>query len=230
MIWPLIRLDLRKVLPVYLAIVAALAGFILVTREILDSTNITVAVLGLVQGWMLAYLIFRDPHNTQVFMFSRPWSRARVFWNRWALAIALQGATILLLYVILAAGTRTWLYKSELPHFPMIERFELSALWPIAVASIVTFHIIMFLICWGLCGGHQGSKSIHKRRGVGMVVKIAVVLILMTFLGGGHVVGMAVGDERRIDIRILALAYAITVIVMCTVASLNCQKHMEIES
>ena len=230
MIWPLIKLDLRKVLPVYLAIVAAVTGFILITRDILDSTNITVTVLALMQGWMLAYLIFRDPHNTQVFVFSRPWSRPRIFWNRWGLAMILQGAMVLLLYVILAAGTRTWLYKSELPYFPMVERFELSVLWPITLASVVTFHIIMFLICWGLYRGQQGSQPDHKRRWYGMLVKIAIALILMTFIGSGHVVTTAGAQDQRLSISDLALIYAIVVTVMCTAASLNCHRHMEIES
>ena len=144
MIWPLIKLDLKKALPLYLTLLVVQIGFVLITRDILDSSNVFVSVLA--QGWMLAWRIFRDAPHTPSFLFSRPWSRARIFWNRWALAVTLQSVTVLLIYCILAAGTRTLIYQRQVPWFPMVERFELSILWPIALASIITFHIIMFLL------------------------------------------------------------------------------------
>jgi hypothetical protein len=225
MIWPLIKLDLRKALTAYLALLVAQIGFVLITRDVLDSTNVTMAVLALAQGWMLAYQIFRDTHNTRVFIFSRPWSRARIFWNRWALAMGLQTFTLLLVYMILAAGTRTWLYRTELPYFPMVERFELSILWPMALASIVTFHIVMFLTLWGYLGYNPGNA----RPWHGVIVKIALALILMTFIGSGHIVGAAVTEAPGLGTGDLAVIYAIAVTLMCTGASLNCCKHMEID-
>jgi hypothetical protein len=226
MIWPLIKLDLRKALTAYLALLVAQIGFVLITRDVLDSANVTMAVLALAQGWMLAYLIFRDTHNTRVFIFSRPWSRARIFWTRWGLAMVLQTFTVLLVYTILVAGTRTWLYKTELPYFPMVERFELSILWPMALASIVTFHIVMFLTLWGYLGNNPGSA----RPWHGVIVKIALALILMTFLGRGHVMGVPLIIGPGLGTGDLAVIYAIAVTIMCTSASLNCCKHMEIES
>ncbi len=220
MIWPLIKLDLRKAVTAYLALLIAQMGFVLITRDVLDSANVTIAVLGLAQGWMLAYLIFRDTHNTRVFVFSRPWSRTHIFWTRWGLAMVLQTFTVLLVYTILAAGTRTWLYRTELPYFPMVERFELSILWPMALASVTTFHIVMFLTLWGYLGNNPGSA----RPWQGVIVKIALALILMTFLGSEHVMGAGLGTGD------LAVIYAIAVTLMCTSASLNCCKHMEIES
>ncbi len=226
MIWPLIKLDLRKALTTYLALLVAQIGFVLVTRDVLDSANVTVAVLALAQGWMLAYQIFRDTHNTRVFVFSRPWSRARIFWTRWGLAMALQTVTVLLVYTILAAGTRTWLYRHELPYFPMVARFELSILWPMALASVTTFHIVMFLTLWGYLGYNPGSA----RPWHGVIVKIALALILMTFRGSGHVGGAALLGGSGLGTGNLAVIYAVAVSLMCTGASLNCCKHMEIES
>jgi hypothetical protein len=224
MIWSLIKLDLRKVLPLYLATLVALVGFILITREILDATNVTVAVLAMAQGWILAYQIFRDPHNTRVFIFSRPWSRARIFWNRWTLAMTLQAITVLLVYAILAAGTRTWLYRSELPYFPMVESFEHSVLWPIALASFITFHIIMFLMFW----------CVVMKTGTGwwqsVIIKISLCLILMGFLGSGGIVVVAGSQGAGLRIGHLACIYAAVLVFLCTCASLNCTKNMEIES
>ncbi len=224
MIWSLIRLDLRKALPLYLTTMAALVGFILITREILDATNITVAVLAMAQGWILAYQIFRDPHNTQAFVFSRPWSRARIFWNRWALAMILQAITILLVYAILAAGTRTWLYRNELPYFPMVESFELSVLWPIALASFITFHIIMFLIFW--CVVMKTGRNWWQS----VIIKISLCLILMVLLGSGGIVIVAGSQGAELQTSHLVVIYATVVVLLCTGASLNCTKNMEIES
>ncbi|MCP4455372.1 MAG: hypothetical protein GY809_28265 [Planctomycetes bacterium] len=226
MIWPLIKLDLRKALTAYLVLLVAQIGFVLITRDVLDSANITIAVLALAQGWMLAYLIFRDTHNTRAFVFSRPWSRARIFWTRWGLAMVLQTFTVLLVYTILAAGTRTWLYRTELPYFPMVERFELSILWPMALASVITFHAVMFLTLWGYLGYNPGSR----RPWHGIVVKIAIAFILMTFIGAGRAVTTTATEGPAISMGDLAIIYAIAVAVMCTAASLNCHKHMEIES
>ncbi len=140
--------------------------------------------------------------------------------------MVLQIFTVLLVYTILAAGTRTWLYRHQLPYFPMVERYELSVLWPMALASVITFHIVMFLTLWGYLGYNPGNA----RPWHGVIVKIALALILMTFLGGGHIAGAILTGGARLRIGDLAVVYAAAVTVMCTGASLNCCKHMEIES
>jgi hypothetical protein len=226
MIWPLLKLDLRKALPTYLVLLVAHIGFILITRDILDSSNVFVVVLALAQGWMLAWRIFRDAPDTPSFLFSRPWSRPRMFWQRWTLAMTLQIITVLLIYIILASGTRTLLFQRQVPYFPMVERFELSILWPISLTSVITFHIIMFLILWGRLGYNPGSA----RPWHGIVVKIAIALILMTFIGGGTVMHVAMSEGPILRTGDLALIYAVVLTIMCTAASLNCYKHMEIES
>lgn len=142
------------------------------------------------------------------------------------LAMILQATTILLVCAILAGGARTWLYKNELPYFPMVESFELSILWPIALASVITFHIIMFLTLWGYLGNNPGNA----RPWHGVIVKIALALILMTFLGAGRVAGAILTEGPGLGTGDLAVIYAIAVTLMCTGASLNCCQHMEIES
>ena len=223
MIWPLIKLDMRKVLPTYLVTVVIQVGFILITRDILDTTNVTILALAMIQGWLLAWCIFRDAHNTQSFLFSRAWTPARIFWNRWVLAVTLQISTVLLIYVILAAGTRTML--QGLPCFPMVERFELSILWLIALAPTITFHVIMFLML---------RSKIVNPGGVGsqrtIVVKIILVLILMIFIGRGHIMAFPMLGNAGLRTGELAFIYALVLTLLCTAASLNCYKNMEIES
>jgi hypothetical protein len=224
MIWSLIKLDLRKVLPTYLALLVIQLGFVLGTRDILGSDNVFVLVLAMAQGWLLAYRLFRDEPNTPSFLFSRAWSRARIFWNRWGLAIALQSVTVGLVTLLIASGTRTLLYQRELPFFPMVEPFELSILWPIALALVISFHIIMFLMAKGAVDTTGGGRVWRA-----IVVKVALGLILMVFIAGrafvvvlnpGGTVGLYAGD--------LALAYAVVLAILCTAASLNCYKHMEV--
>ncbi len=222
MIWPLIKLDLRKTLPTYLATLVVLVWFILITRDVLDSANIFVLVMAMAQGWLLAWRIFGDRHNTQAFLFSRPWSPARIFWNRWALAVILQIATVLLIYVILAAGTRTVIHQRNMPYFPMVERFELSILWPIGLAPAITFHIIMFLMlrCTVISAGRLWP----------LVVKASLGLILMIFIGGHTVMVVAEPGGAGLRTGHLAFVYAAVLAVLCTAASLNCYKNMEIQS
>jgi len=132
MIWPLIKLDLRKALPAYLASLVVMIGFILITRDILDSTNIFVIIMAVIQGCLIACFLFSDPNNTRSFLFSRPWSPTRIFWNRWALAVILQIATVLLVYTIIAAGTKL----SILPHGR-----ALRALDPLPHSHSPTHHV-----------------------------------------------------------------------------------------
>ncbi|MCP4610627.1 MAG: hypothetical protein GY845_18105 [Planctomycetes bacterium] len=226
MIWPLIKLDLRKVLPIYIVPVVIQVGFILITFDILDTANVTILVLAMIQGWLLAWCIFRDAHNTRSFLFSRSWSPARIFWNRWILAITLQIGTVLLIYIILAAGTRTILHQFHLPYFPMVERFELSILWPIALAPAITFHIIMFLMLRSKMVSPDGACRWRV-----IVVIIVLGFILMMFIGAIRdfmvipgMVGTGLGTSD------LALVYTAVLAILCTAASLNCYKNMEIES
>ncbi len=225
MIWPLMKLDLRKTLPAYLATVAVLTGFILITRDILDSANIFVLALTLIQGWLLAWRIFCDSENTRPFLFSRPWSPARMFWNRWALAVILQITTVLLIAAILAAGTRTAIHQRNVPYFPMVERFELSILWPIAAAPAVTFHITMLFMLRGMV-----LRRIGAGKGRALIAKAVIGLVLMMFLAG-----LKFRDATQAGVVVqrignLVLIYAAVLAVLCTAASLNCYKNMEIES
>ena len=52
----------------------------------------------------------------------------------------------------------------------------------------------------------------------------------MTFISGGHIMGVVTAEGPRRGIGDLAFIYAVAVTIMCTAASRNCYQHMEIES
>ena len=158
---------------------AALVGCLLATNRILDGGNKFALAFGLAQGWLLAWCIFRDPNNTDAFVFSRPYTRQQVFWSRWMLAMVLQAISIGAIYAILAVGARTWIHGNHLPHYPMVAPFELVVVRTIAFASLIAFHLIMFL----------SVRSRVLSTGTGprwkaYVVKLACLMILMVFIGG----------------------------------------------
>lgn len=224
MIWPLLRLDLRRVLPVYLVPVAATIGFILITRDVLDSSSLPVIVFAIAQGWFLAWRIFRDSPGTRSFIFSRPCSPSRIFWNRYLLALSLQGATLLVVFSLLAAGVRSAIYARHLPYFPMVQPYELSVLRPLALASLITFHIVMFLLFRGTVAG--APKSGWKAA----VSKIVLILILLVFIGGAKTIAVPAGSGPSLDMADMLFIYAVLLFILCTAASHNCCKNMEIES
>lgn len=225
MIGSLIKLDLRKVLPVYLVIAVATAYFILITRDVLDSTDVFVGTLALVQGWMLAWLVFRDPHHTQAFIFSRPWSRTRIFWHRWGLGMVLQMLTVAVIYTLLATGARAGLHRHDLPYFPMVQRFEFSILWPLGFVSLITFHLVMFLMLRRMALESQFHWWKQP------LIKIVLILILIgIFCSWAIVPGGNPLTVNGLFFNPVVIVYTCILTGLCVAASLNCFKNMEIES
>ncbi len=226
MIRPLLKHDIRKTLPYYPGIMGALVALLLITNDVLDATNIFAVVLGVVQGWMLAYCIFRDPGHTDAFLFSRPFARKHIFWNRWALGMSLQAMTLLVVYVLLATGVRMRLHEGHMPQYPMIQPFELAVLWPIGLSSVISFQVVMFLIVHSHLSSPDASSGMSKtwKR---FVVKLACLLILMVFISGPIVLRAGM-SEPSLRIGTGAIIYAALLIVLGTAASLKGYENMEI--
>jgi len=220
--WPLIKHDLRKALPPHLIILVALVGSLLATNRILDAGNKFALAFGLAQGWLLAWCIFRDPNNTDAFVFSRPYTRQQVFWSRWMLAMVLQAISIGAIYAILAVGARTWIHGNHLPHYPMVAPFELVVVRTIAFASLITFHLVMFLTVRS-----RALSTGTGQRWKAYVVKLACLMILMVFIGGIPVAATD-GPWRAPSLAHCAAAYALVLAAMTTAASLNAYKNMEV--
>jgi hypothetical protein len=222
MLWPLVKLDLRKVLPPYSLILVALVGSLLGTSKILDARNAFAIGLGLAQGAVLAWCIFRDPRNTGAFVFSRPYTRQRIFWNRWLLAMGLQVVTAVLVCAVLAVGVRTWIQGHHLRHYPMVAPFELIVLWPLSVASLISFHISMFMVVRGRVLS-PGSGAGWKR----YAVNIVCLMLLAVYMGGIQIAADT-SSGHAFGLVHWAVAYALVVTVMATAASLDGYRNMDI--
>ncbi len=227
MVWELIKLDLRKVLTGYITFVLVISAYLLFRQRPLDSTDTIVIAAGLLQGLYLAWRIFKDPGSTQSFIFSRPFSRNRLFWNRWSLGITLQMVTLLIVLILVASGARNFVHKSNLPYYPMVQWYELSVLWPLAIVSLTAFQIHLFLM---LRARTLQTASLSKWK------KVATYAILcffaLAFLGGFHVVVNTALDGTTAPARLgnVALFYVLTLTVLTTLTSLHCYRHIEIEA
>ncbi len=227
MVWELIKLDLRKVLTGYITFVLVLSAYLLFWQKPLESTDTIVIAAGVLQGLYLAWRIFKDPGSTQSFIFSRPFSRNRLFWNRWGLGITLQMVTLLIVLILVASGARNFIHKSNLPYYPMVQRYELSVLWPLAIVSLTTFQIQMFLM---LRAGTLQTAALPKWKKVPTYAIIC--FFALAFLGGSHVVVSAVsnGPTAPAYLGNAALFYVLTLTVLTTLTSLHCYRHIEIEA
>jgi hypothetical protein len=227
MVWELIKLDLRKVLTGYITFVLVLSVYLLFRQRPLDSTDTIVIAAGLLQGLYLAWRIFKDPRSTQSFIFSRPFSRNRLFWNRWGLGLTLQMVTLLIVLILIASGARNFIHKSNLPYYPMVQWYELSVLWPLAIVSLTAFQIQMFLM---LRARTLQTASLPKWK------KVATYAILcffaLAFLGGFRLVASAIshGATAPAHLGNAALFYMLTLTVLTTLTSLHCYRHIEIEA
>ncbi len=227
MVWELIKLDLRKVLTGYITFVLVLSAYLLFWQKPLGSTDTIIIPAGVLQGLYLAWRIFKDHGSTQSFIFSRPFSRNRLFWNRWGLGITLQMVTLLIVLILLASGARSFIHKSNLPYYPMVQWYELSVLWPLAVVSLTAFQIQMFLM---LRARTLQTASLPKWRKV--VTYAIVCFIALAFLGGFRVVASTAlhGAIDPAHIGNAVLFYVLTLTVLTTLTSLHCYRHIEIEA
>jgi len=227
MVWELIKLDLRKVLTGYITFVLVLLAYLLFRQKPLESTDTIVIAAGLLHGLYLAWRIFKDPGSTQSFIFSRPFSRNRLFWNRWGLGITLQMVTLLIVLILVASGARSFIHKSNLPYYPMVQWYELSVLWPLAIVSLTAFQIQMFLM---LRARTLQTASLPKWRKVATYA--IVCFIALVFLGGFHVVVSAVSNGPTAPARLgnAVLFYMLTLTLLTTLTSLHCYRHIEIEA
>ncbi len=227
MVWELIKLDLRKVLTGYITFVLVISAYLLFRQKPLESTDTIVIAAGLLQGLYLAWRIFKDAGSTQSFIFSRPFSRNRLFWNRWGLGITLQMVTLLIVLILIASGARNFIHKSNLPYYPMVQWYELSVLWPLAIVSLTAFQIQMFLM---LRAGTLQTASLPKWRKVATYAIIC--FFALAFLGGFHVVVSAVSNGAAAPTYLgnAVLFYMLTLTLLTTLTSVHCYRHIEIEA
>jgi hypothetical protein len=226
MVWGLMKLDLRKVLVGYVPFVAVLLAYLLLRRKPLESMDTIAIAAGLIQGCYLGWRIFSDPGATQSFIFSRPFSRSRIFLQRWCLGIALQMVTLLLVFVLVASGVRAYVHQDS-PYYPMVQWYELSVLWPIGLVSLIAYEIQMFLMLRGWILRRTRPAQWGATAGYASLSLLALLLVL-----GPHFTGIQAGAGPGMpeSIRVGIGAYTIILTGLATLACAKCYLHMEIEA
>jgi hypothetical protein len=221
--WELVKSDFRKTALPYAAILAALAAYVLFKPRPLYSVDFAGGGLGLLQGIVLAWLIFRDPAGTESFIMSRPLTRGRLFRHRLGLGIGLQLATVILLFVLIATGLRSHIQHYRLPYYPMIKWYEASIIAPVAVCGLIGFELAMFFILRGRIAS-EGAATWRKIAGRLLVVFGMVVIIVLVM---GRVADAPITSGGWF--KHAAWGYAAVAIILSTYASAHCFRHIEIE-
>lgn len=212
----ILKIDVRKVLPYYAPFLLLTVGYVLFQRAPLSSEDGKVYLIACLQGIVIAWAIFNDAGGTGAFIFSRPLSRRRLFLTRWAFGISLQLLTVIAVFAMIAGGLRSGIQMlMNSPYQPLVKWYELSVLGSVALYSILSYQIAMFLKL-RLCIVSARPSAWRYLIGTGLVV----VLCLQS-LNTMNVIGFQ---------NHVMVAYAVLVAILGTLASLHCYRHLEIET
>jgi len=211
--WELIKSDFRKTALPYAAILAALAAYVLFKPRPLYSVDFAGGGLGLLQGTVLAWFIFRDSAGTESFILSRPLTRGRLFGHRFGLGIGLQSVTVIVLLVLIATGLRSHIQHYRLPYYPMIKWYEASIIAPVAVCGLIGFELAMFFILRGRIAS-EATATWRKITGRVLVV-FGVVVILVLVMSRATDAPMS----SRGWFKCAAWGYAAFAVILSTYAS-----------
>jgi hypothetical protein len=231
-----LKMDYRKAFVFYAPCLATACCYALFLPRPLYSDDATMALIGAAQGVLLAFGIFRDPTNTQPFLFSRPLSRGKLFLSRWGLGIGFQIVTLAIVLALLALGCRGW-FQRTYAWSAMVKWYELSVLWPLGLASLVCYQVAM--------AGYLIRKVLVQERAVTSRVPTRpqrkggpVLLILVLGLASGAAILLVSLATIRCGIGHLlpawaaraAIAYIVIIAVLTTASALHCFHRLEIEA
>ena len=237
----ILKMDARRVLPNYAPVLLLTVGYVLFQETPLATADWKLNSIACLQGMVIAWVFFNDAAGTEVFVFSRPLSRVRLFLTRWVFGISFQLLTIAVVFLAVAIGLRSGiqvLMKS--PYQPMVKWYELSILGSIALYSILSYEIVMFL------------KLRHRVVSVGpptwrdfiwivLICLLIGVILTGLFLGVGPIAYQMMSWALMTKLVLMRfftfsgplhnqLIYVVLVTIVGTLASLHCYQNLEIES
>lgn len=236
----LLKMDARKVLPYYAPVLLLTDGYVLFQETPLAGADWKLNLIACLQGTVIAWVLFNDAAGVGAFVFSRPLSRMRLFLTRWAFGISLQLLTIAVVFLTVAIGLRSGTQMlMNSPYQPMVKWFELSVLGSIALYSILSYEIVMFL------------KLRHRVVSVGpptwhdiiwIVLICAIIGMILTGLFSNigpmayQMMSWALMTKLVLE-RFFAISgpmynhliYLVLVTIVGTLASLHCYQNLEIE-
>ena len=211
----MIRIDLRKVWPYYAPFLILILGLATCQEKPLSTEDWGLNCLAFAQGIVVAWRLFHDSGNTEGFIFSRPLSRGRLFVTRWGVGLSLHTLTIISVFLIIGSGLRSSIQNLILsPYHPTVKWYELSVLGSVALFSILSYGIVMFLkLRWNIVSVR--SPTWHD------ILGTAFAALLMLWWYGAMV--------RSIP-KYMTIVYLILAITVRTLASFHCFQHREIET
>lgn len=236
-----LKMDARKVLPFYVPVLLLTVGYVLFQEMPLAHTDWKLNLIACLQGIVIAWVLFNDTAGTEVFVFSRPLSRVRLFFTRWAFGISFQLLTIAMVFLTVAIGLRSEIQVlMNSPYQPMVKWYELSILGSIALYSILSYEIVMFL------------KLRHRVVSVGPstwrdFIWIVLICVLIGMILTGLFSNFGPMAYQMMSWALMAklvlvsffailgpihnlLIYVVLVTIVGTLASLHCYQNLEIES
>lgn len=226
--WEMIKLELRKALPPLLPVAAALLAVTLLRRGALTPHDPWLALAGAAVGAVVAYRLFTDSPGTRAFLFSRPFTRCRLFLVRWALGLALAAAPVLIAAACLAGGLREAvqirIYRS--PWYPMVRWPELNGLWPLGLNALLAYGAMMLMTAHGdlQAGGGQGGGRFGRAVHVWAALAIFCLASMMITTRMGP---MATPFAAGLPLSVL---YALLTTAASALAGLHAYLRLPVES
>ena len=144
--------DARRAVPVWCACLVVVSALALLLDGPLTQGDVDWIwqSAGLCVGTLIAWRVFADTGGTQAFVFSRGFSRNRLFWNRWALGMSLVAVLVFWMWLILAGGLRSgWRQFAGFEDaglYPLIAPFETIVVPTFAGAGFATFAVTALLV------------------------------------------------------------------------------------
>ncbi len=228
----MIRYELRKAMPFYAPIMIIMIGYVLFRGRPLRGDDPMIMAMAIAQGWILSWAIFRDPENTRPFIFSRPFSRRRLFLVRWTSGLLIQAIGLAIIFLILITGLRSWLQirLGSLYH-PRVRWLELEALPSIGLFSILSYEVGMFFKLRAEVSPYR-PKSLVRGIVQGLAIGLTALLLLDLFWGfvlSPWRIGLPIEIPPIPGGNPFPLIYIAVVSVLATVASILCYERMEVE-
>jgi hypothetical protein len=226
------QLSARRTLTWYLPVFLLLVGYTLVMKQPLG-VDPPALLFGILLGWVLGFRLFVDPPGVSPFILSRPFSRTRLFFYRWTIGLLLQAFTLAVIFTIIASGLRQAMQVSMFNShwYPMVRWFELSMLWPVALASLLTYQTTCFVL---LRGRLRGNRRISKPKRLGDAAFLAIAALLAALFLFAYVQMRSAGLGTLPSLpplwQNLLLSYGVLLAVTTTLASLYCSRHFEVDA
>ena len=229
------KLAFRRTRLAYLLVATSLAAYVLLKTDPLGESDPVAVLLGAALGCVLAVCLFRDPPGVAAFVFSRPFSRGRLFLYRWLIGLGLQAVTISALVGLLAGGVRLWLHVSFYGHplwYPMVRWYELSVVWPVGLASLFAYQATLLVMVRNRLIRDSRGEGCRWIRRLGTIVDVVLIAafalaalelaIWTVYTGGISVVSPWVAP--------LVIPYLALLTVMSTLGALYCYRQLEVDA